>query len=139
MLPRPDNRVTLHPTRKDKWGIPIVHIDCSPGENDKKMIAAACEDAKQMIQAAGASVFYTNSQYKGAGLAIHEMGTAHMGVDPTKSVLNKYNQAHDVSNLFVTDGACMASGGCQNPSLTYMAMSARAAHHATQLLREGVI
>lgn len=139
MLPRPDNRVTLHPTRKDPWGVPIVHIDCSPGENDRKIIAAACEDAKQMIQAAGASVLYASSEFKGAGLAIHEMGTAHMGVDPTKSVLNKYNQAHDVANLFVTDGACMASGGCQNPSLTYMAMSARAAHHATQFLREGVI
>ena len=139
MLPRPDNRVTLHPTRKDKWGIPIVHIDCSLGENEKKMLVAACEDAKQMIQAAGAAVLYSNSESKGVGLAIHEMGTAHMGVDPARSVLNKYNQAHDVSNLFVTDGACMASGGCQNPSLTYMAMSARAAHHATEFLREGVI
>ena len=92
-----------------------------------------------MIQAAGASVLYANSESKGAGLAIHEMGTAHMGVDPAKSVLNKYNQAHDVSNVFVTDGACMASGGCQNPSLTYMAMSARAAHYATEFLREGRI
>jgi choline dehydrogenase-like flavoprotein len=139
MLPRPDNRVTLHPTRKDKWGIPIVHVDCSLGENEKKMLVAACEDAKQMIQAAGATVLYSNSESKGVGLAIHEMGTAHMGVDPARSVLNKYNQAHDVSNLFVTDGACMASGGCQNPSLTYMAISARAAHHATEFLREGVI
>ncbi len=102
-------------------------------------MVAACEDAKQMIQAAGATVAYSNSESKGVGLAIHEMGTAHMGVDPTRSVLNKFNQAHDVSNLFVTDGACMASGGCQNPSLTYMAMSARAAHHATEFLREGVI
>ncbi len=77
--------------------------------------------------------------YGGVGLGIHEMGTAHMGVDPTKSVLNKYNQAHDVPNLFITDGACMASGGCQNPSLSYMAMSARGAHFASEFLKEGKI
>ncbi len=139
MLPRPDNRVTLHPTRRDKWGMPIVHIECAPGENDRKVMAAAVDDAASMVQAAGAAVILKSAEYKGAGLAIHEMGTAHMGVDPTKSVLNKYSQAHDVPNLFVTDGACMASGGCQNPSLTYMAMSARAAHYAAEFLREGVI
>jgi len=137
MLPRWENRVTLHPTRKDKWGIPIVHIDCSLGDNDRKVIAAGCEDAQKMIEAAGARVFYKAQQSEGPGLAIHEMGTAHMGVDPAKSVLNGYSQAHDISNLFVTDGACMASSGCQNPSLTYMAISARAAHYAAEFLREG--
>ena len=90
-----------------------------------------------MIEAAGARVFYKAQQSEGPGLAIHEMGTAHMGVDPAKSVLNGYSQAHDISNLFVTDGACMASSGCQNPSLTYMAISARAAHYAAEFLREG--
>ena len=75
----------------------------------------------------------------GVGLGIHEMGTARMGKDPNTSVLNQFNQAHDVRNLFITDGACMASGGCQNPSLTYMAMSARGAHYAAQFLREGLI
>jgi choline dehydrogenase-like flavoprotein len=139
MLPRPENRVTLHATRKDKWGIPIVHIECSLGENDRKVIAAAYEDAQAMVQAAGAVVCSTSKHYGGTGLAIHEMGTAHMGTDPGKSVLNQYNQAHDAPNLFITDGACMASGGCQNPSLTYMALSARAAHHAAHFLSEDLI
>ncbi len=74
-----------------------------------------------------------------AGRGIHEMGTARMGTDPKTSVLNKYSQAHDVSNLFITDGSAMASAGCQNPSLTYMALSARAAHHAADFLKEGKV
>ena len=139
MLPRADNRVTLHKTRKDKWGIPLVHIDCSLGDNDRKMIEQVGKDAKEMLEMAGCTDITVRKHYGGAGLGIHEMGTAHMGKDPAKSVLNKYNQTHDVPNLFVTDGACMASGGCQNPSLTYMAMSARGAHHAAQFLKEGKI
>ena len=84
-----------------------------------------------------APISRSRKRHGGLGLGIHEMGTAHMGKDPAKSVLNQYNQAHDVPNLFVTDGACMASGGCQNPSLTYMAMSARGAHYAAEFLKEG--
>ncbi len=139
MLPRPENRVTLHPTRTDKWGMPIVHIDVSLGDNERRMIEQVGADAKEMLERAGATGVNVRKHYGGAGLGIHEMGTAHMGKDLTKSVLNKYNQAHDVPNLFITDGACMASGGCQNPSLSYMAMSARGAHYAAQFLREGVI
>jgi choline dehydrogenase-like flavoprotein len=139
MLPRPENRVTLHKTRKDKWGIPLVHIDCALGENEHKMIAQVAKDAREMLEMAGCTEIYERKHYGGAGLGIHEMGTAHMGKDPARSVLNKYNQAHDVPNLFVTDGACMASGGCQNPSLSYMAMSARGAHYAASFLREGKI
>ncbi len=139
MLPRPENRVTLHPTRTDKWGMPIVHIDVSLGDNERRMVEQVNADAKEMLERAGATGVTVRKHYGGAGLGIHEMGTAHMGKDPAKSVLNKYNQTHDVPNLFITDGACMASGGCQNPSLTYMAMSARGAHHAVQFLREGVI
>ncbi len=99
----------------------------------------ASSPAPSRPQRAGCTDIYVRKHYGGAGLAIHEMGTAHMGKDSAKSVLNKYNQAHDVPNLFVTDGACMASGGCQNPSLTYMAMSARGPHFAAQFLREGLI
>jgi choline dehydrogenase-like flavoprotein len=139
MLPRWDNRVTLHPTQVDKWGIPLVHIDCSLGENDKKMIASMRADIREMLERAGCTEISVGEHYGGVGLGIHEMGTAHMGVDPTKSVLNKYNQSHDVPNLFITDGACMASGGCQNPSLSYMAMSARGAHFASEFLKEGKI
>lgn len=139
MLPRPENRVTLHPTNVDKWGMPIVHVDCGLGPNEKAMIAQVRADAREMLERAGCTDVHVGEHYGGLGLGIHEMGTAHMGVDPARSVLNKYNQAHDVPNLFITDGACMASGGCQNPSLTYMAMSARGAHFAAQFLKDGLI
>jgi choline dehydrogenase-like flavoprotein len=96
-------------------------------------------DAREILERAGVQDIYVGEHYGGLGLGIHEMGTAHMGKDPAKSVLNQYNQSHDVPNLFITDGACMASGGCQNPSLTYMAMSARGAHYATEFLKAGRI
>jgi choline dehydrogenase-like flavoprotein len=139
MLPNPNNRVTLHPTRTDKWGVPIVHIDCGLGDNEKKMAGQIIEDGTAMVKSAGGRVMMTRGTPGTPGLGIHEMGTACMGKDPTKSVLNKYNQAHDVANLFITDGSAMASSGCQNPSLTYMALSARAAHHAAEFLKEGKI
>ena len=139
MLPHADNRVTLHSTRTDKWGIPIVHIDCELRENERKMAAQIQADGRAMIEAAGGHVVAKMDEPGTPGLGIHEMGTACMGKDPKKSVLNRYNQAHDVPNLFITDGSAMASSGCQNPSLTYMALSARAAHHAAQFLKEGKI
>ncbi len=139
MLPRPENRVTLHKTRTDQWGVPIVHIECRLSDNEQRMIRQANADAVEILKAAGCTDIRVRQDESKPGLAIHEMGTAHMGTDPKTSVLNKYNQAHDVPNLFVTDGACMASGGCQNPSLTYMAMSARGAHYAAAFLREGRI
>ncbi|MEO6092853.1 MAG: GMC family oxidoreductase [Novosphingobium sp.] len=139
MLPNPNNRVTLHPSRTDKWGVPIVHIDCAIGENEHNMVGQIIADGKAMIEAAGGQVISTGSTPGTPGLGIHEMGTACMGKDPRKSVLNAYNQAHDVPNLFVTDGSAMASSGCQNPSLTYMALSARAAHHAAEFLKAGKV
>lgn len=137
MLPNPENRVTLHPTRTDKWGVPIVHIDCEMGANEASMAKQIMADGKAMVEAAGGTVVMQADKPGTPGLGIHEMGTACMGKDPTKSVLNKYNQTHEISNLFCTDGAAMASSGCQNPSLTYMALSARAAHHAAEFLKEG--
>lgn len=137
MLPNPENRVTLDPSKTDQWGIPLVRIDCAHGENERKMTRQILEDAKAMIQAAGGMVVSAATGPAEPGLGIHEMGTACMGRDPGKSVLNAHNQAHDVANLFITDGAAMPSSGCQNPSLTYMALSARAADHAAKLLGEG--
>jgi choline dehydrogenase-like flavoprotein len=137
MLPNPDNRVTLHPTRKDKWGIPIPHIDCALGPNEMKMAKQILTDGRAMIEAAGGMVVNQAKEPGTPGLGIHEMGTIRMGKDPKTSVLNKFNQAHEVPNLFCTDGGAMASSGCQNPSLTYMALSARAAHHAAEMLKEG--
>jgi choline dehydrogenase-like flavoprotein len=137
MLPNPDNRVTLHETRKDKWDLPIPHIECVMGPNEAKMAKQILADGKAMVEAAGGKVVSQATEPGTPGLGIHEMGTARMGNDPKTSVLNKYNQAHEVPNLFCTDGAAMSSSGCQNPSLTYMALSARAAHHATEMLKEG--
>jgi len=137
MLPNPENRVTLDPSKTDQWGIPVVRIDCAHGENERKMTRQILDDAKAMIQAASGMVVSAATGPAEPGLGIHEMGTACMGRDPGKSVLNAHNQAHDVANLFITDGAAMPSSGCQNPSLTYMALSARAADHAAKLLGEG--
>lgn len=138
MLPDPKNRVTLSPAQTDRWGIPTVEIDCTHGENDRKIAEQIVSDGKAMIEAAGGTVTSVVSKLAAPGLAIHEMGTACMGKNPKTSVLNQFNQTHDVPNLFVTDGAAMASGGCQNPSLTYMALSARAAYHAAEFLKDGL-
>ncbi|GGC16744.1 GMC family oxidoreductase [Novosphingobium endophyticum] len=139
MLPNPENRVTLNAGDTDQWGIPTVHISCTHGENDRKMAKQIIADGKAMVEAAGGMVMAAAEEPGEPGLGIHEMGTARMGKDPKASVLNKYNQAHDVPNLFITDGSAMASSGCQNPSLTYMALSARAAHHAVEFLKEGKV
>ncbi len=139
MLPNPDNRVTLT-GRRDRWGAPIPRIACAYGENDLKLAARAQTDALEMLRAAGyANVRPRRDTVLAPGYGIHEMGTARMGRDPSTSVLNGWARAHDVPNLFVTDGSFMTSSACQNPSLTYMAMSARAANHAADLLSQGAI
>lgn len=137
VLPNPNNRLTIHPTRKDKWGIPIPHVDYSIGPNEHAMIKQVLADGRAMLEAAGGTVVGQSSRSATPGLGIHEMGTARMGHDPKTSVLNKWNQAHEVANLFITDGSAMTSSACQNPSLTYMALSARAANHAIGLVKEG--
>ncbi len=137
MLPHPENRMTLHEVRKDKWGIPLLHIDVQLRENEMNMIRQINADAREMIQKAGGAIAYQTTEAGSPGRGIHEMGTARMGRDPATSVFNGLNQAHEAANLFCTDGAVMASSGCQNPSLTYMAMSARAAHNAASMLKEG--
>ena len=139
VLPQERNRVTLNRNQNDQWGIPIPHIDCEFGPNEYKMIDSVMRDAREMVEAAGGTVIHQSDRPGKFGLGIHEMGTARMGRDPKTSVLNKWNQAHDVPNLFVTDGAAMTSSGCQNPSLTYMALSARAADTAAGMLAEGVL
>lgn len=139
MLPHPENRLTLHESRKDKWGIPLLHIDAQLRENEQRMCEQIVADAKAMIEGVGGTVLFQKTEPSPPGRGIHEMGTARMGRDPATSVFNGFNQAHEAANLFCTDGAVMASSGCQNPSLTYMAMSARAAHNAVEMLKEGRI
>jgi len=134
-LPRPDNFVALHPTLKDKWGIPALHIQCTWGANELAILKDVQVTAAEILEAAGAKDIETFNDELLPGLCIHEMGTARMGRDPKTSVLNGWNQSHDVPNLFVTDGACMASSGNQNPSITYMALTARACDHAVEQLK----
>ena len=140
MLPRYDNQVSLHPSKKDKWGMPQLLIDCSLGDNDWKMFRDIADTCAEMLETIGLKEVssYINAPHQWVpGQAIHEMGTARMGKDPKTSVLNGWNQCHDVPNLFVTDGACMASSASQNPSLTYMAISARAANYAAEQIKLG--
>ncbi|WP_250458954.1 GMC oxidoreductase [Microbulbifer litoralis] len=137
MLPYRHNRVSLDPEKRDRWGIPLLRIDASWGENERKMREDMASSAVEMLQAVGIGDATPIKQDHAPGLAIHEMGTARMGRDPKTSVLNGYNQCHDVKNLFVTDGAAMASSACQNPSLTYMALTARAVDHAVKEIRAG--
>ena len=136
MLPYESNRVWLDDKQKDRWGIPMLQIDCKLGDNEFAMLDAMGSDGKETLEAAGLTDVRVDSNIAPPGLVIHEMGTARMGHDPATSVLNKYNQAHDVPNLFVTDGAAMTSSACQNPSLTYMALTARAAATAVDMLKE---
>lgn len=129
-LPYHENQVTLDKNTKDKWGLPVLAIDCEIKENEKKMRVDMMQDAKEMLEVAGLKNVNTYDSGYAMGMGIHEMGTARMGKDPKTSVLNKHNQVWDATNVYVTDGACMTSAACQNPSLTYMALTARAVDHA---------
>lgn len=137
MLPHENNRVWLNKNKTDKWGQPTLVFDVKFGENEYKMREDMKNDAAEMLEEAGFKNIRTFDNPGGPGLGIHEMGTARMGRDPNSSVLNKWNQVHAVKNVFVTDGACMTSAGCQNPSLTYMALTARAANYAAEELKKG--
>jgi choline dehydrogenase-like flavoprotein len=135
-LPRAENCITLDYNKLDADGLPQLKIAFSFSENEYKLLAAGKQEAAKMVEAAGGKVLFGSDQPNPGGSAIHEMGGARMGRDPRTSVLNKYNQAHEIPNLFVTDGAAMASSACQNPSLTYMALTARAVDKAVELLRQ---
>lgn len=136
-LPNPENRVELDPQVKDKWGIPALRIHCVWRENERKMLQDMAVTAAEMLEASGATDISTFVQDNPPGLTIHEMGTARMGRDPATSVLNANNQCHDAPNVFVTDGACMASCANQNPSITYMALTARATAFAVDQMKRG--
>ena len=137
ILPYHENRIFLDKEKKDKWGLPILAMDMEIKENEIKMRKDMMEDGKEMLEAAGAKDVYSYDSGYSFGMGIHEMGTARMGRDPKTSVLNGNNQVWDATNVFVTDGACMTSAGCVNPSLTYMALTARAADFAVSELKKG--
>jgi len=136
-LPRAENRLMLDDSRTDAFGIPLLNIDFRHGDNERAALSDATAQASAMLAAAGGQVLFGSSEPGVGGSAIHEVGGARMGYDPASSVLNRWSQAHDVPNLFVTDGAQMASSACQNPSLTYMALTARACNAAVTMLKEG--
>jgi choline dehydrogenase-like flavoprotein len=135
MLPSHSNSIGIDETKTDKWGLPVLKIDCEIGENERLMRVDMMNDMAETLQASGVRDVRTNDSGYAPGMGIHEMGTARMGRDPKTSVLNAWNQVWDAPNVFVTDGSCMTSAACQNPSLTYMALTARAADHAVNELK----
>jgi choline dehydrogenase-like flavoprotein len=137
ILPYHENRIQLDKTKKDKWGLPILAMDAELKENEMAMRKDIVQEMVNMLEAAGVKDISTYDSGHAMGHGIHEMGTARMGHDPKTSVLNKWNQVWDAKNVFVTDGACMTSSACQNPSLTYMALTARAADYAVDELKKG--
>ncbi|WP_129775883.1 GMC oxidoreductase [Peristeroidobacter soli] len=135
ILPYHENRVTMDTSKKDKYGMPVLSFDAVLRQNELAMRKDMANDAAEMLEAAGYRNVRSYDREMGIGLGIHEMGTARMGRDPKTSVLNGHNQVHACKNVYVTDGSCMTSAACQNPSLTYMALTARACNHAVEELK----
>ena len=138
-VPRASNRLTLDRARQDSNGLQLLKVEFAFGKEEHAALAQAKAEAAEMLTAAGGQVIMGFDRPGPGGTAIHEMGGARMGSDPKTSVLDRWSRSHDVTNLFVTDGAQMASSACQNPSLTYMALTARACNAAVSLVREGSI
>lgn len=139
MLPYYKNRISQHPEKKDKWGLPLLVVNCAMQENEHRMREDIRQTATEMLEKTGIQKVHSwdASAHPGARLfSVHEMGTARMGLDPATSVLNKHNQLHDVKNVFITDGSCMVSTTAQEPSLTYMALTARACDFAVNELKK---
>ena len=136
-LPNHENFIAIDKGKVDAWGVPTIKINCMWRENERALLKDMSITAAEMLSAAGAKDIAPFVEDNAPGLTIHEMGTARMGRDPKTSVLNAHNQAHDAKNLFVTDGACMASSSCVNPSLTYMALTARACDYAVDQMKRG--
>jgi choline dehydrogenase-like flavoprotein len=136
-LPNHNNFVEIDKNVVDAWGIPSLKIHCAFGENELALRKDMSIAAAEMLSAAGANSIQPFRDTDPPGLSIHELGTARMGRDSKTSVLNGWNQSHDIKNLFITDGACMTSSSCVNPSLTYMALTARACDYTVNLMKRG--
>lgn len=131
-IPKEESRITLDPNEVDDWGIPLLRVNVAYDDNDEKMIKDFYKELTEMFEKAGFTNIRTHDSKQAPGLDIHEMGGVRMGKDPKTSILNKWNQIHSCKNVYVTDGACMTSTSTQNPSLTYMAITARACNHAIE-------
>jgi choline dehydrogenase-like flavoprotein len=138
-LPNHDNHIWLSPEKEDRWGIPRLNVSMEYGDNEREMAKQMMTDVVEMMESAGLENVKGFNHPVTPGSVIHEMGTARMGRDPKTSVLNAHNQIHTAPNVFVTDGSCMVSSPPQNPSLTYMALTARAANYAVEQLKSGAI
>lgn len=138
MLPRYENQVSLHSSKTDKWGMPQLHINCQWSDNERLMMQDAADIGANMLTKIGVKNVKSNTTIdtNPPGLAIHEVGTARMGRDPKTSVLNGFNQSHDIGNLFVTDGSSFSSSGVVNPSLTFMALTVRAVDYCVNELKQ---
>lgn len=136
-LPNHDNSVELDKSTVDAWGIPSLKIHCAFGENELAIRKDMSIAGAEMLSAAGATSIQPFMDDDPPGFSVHEMGTARIARDPKTSALNSWNQCHDIKNLFITDGGCMASSGCVNPSLTYVTLTARACDHAVNLMKRG--
>jgi len=139
LLPYHDNKMFLNFEKTDKHGMPIITFDAQLRDNEVALRKDGVTCAEEMLEAAGCVNIHSHNDATAVGAAIHEMGTARMGRDPKTSVLNKWNQMHDVKNIFVTDGSCMTSSATQNPSITYMALTARAVDHADKEIKAGIL
>jgi choline dehydrogenase-like flavoprotein len=138
-IPKESNHVRLSPDKKDEWGIPQLITSVGYDENDERMLKDFLQVGSELLDAAGCKNINSLDTKQAPGLDIHEMGGVRMGNDPKTSLLNKWNQMHHCKNVFVTDGACMASTSTQNPSLTFMAITARAANYAVEELKKGAL
>lgn len=138
-IPKESNFVSLDEADTDEWGIPQLKVDIDYDDNDEKMLLDFFEQFEEMYTRAGFKNIHTRDTHQAPGLDIHEMGGVRMGKDPRTSLLNKWNQMHACPNVFVSDGACMTSVGTQNPSLTFMALTARAANYAAEQMKKGEI
>jgi choline dehydrogenase-like flavoprotein len=137
VLPRAENHVRINPAVKDAWGIPAAHVTHVYGSNEYAMAKDSMEMAEQMCRGAGFEILAKHAQMVPPGESIHELGSCRMGESPKTSVLNQYNQAHDVKNLFVTDGSSFVSGGAQNPTLTILALTMRASEYLAEQMKKG--
>lgn len=135
-LPYHENKMMLDYKKLDEWGLPTITFDAEWKENEINMRKDMIQQAIEMLENAGFKDIQPMDNIAAPGIGIHEMGTARMGNDPKTSILNANNQVHGVSNVYITDGACMTSAGCQNPSLTYMALTVRAVDHAVKKFRK---
>jgi choline dehydrogenase-like flavoprotein len=138
-LPRVENHVRINPNLKDPWGIPVLHISAGYGENERNLHQDAQDSGAELFEAAGFKLLAKNPSHRQPGQSVHELGTCRMGDDPKKSVLNKWNQSHDIRNLFVVDGSSFVTGGWQNPTLTISALSMRASEYLAEQVRQGTL